>query len=58
MCGPCIVLGQYVRETRGFFMFRGRDGKTYRVKKKGDLVHVEPCKSCRDHELSFYGETE
>lgn len=64
MAGPCLMLGEFVRETPEFFFYRDRFAsldphgtyrhKVSRIKKRGLLVHVEPCASCRDHPKTHY----
>jgi hypothetical protein len=53
--GPCITLGELIRITPRFFIYRDRDGKECRKGRDGHgLVHVEPCRSCRDHAETSY----
>jgi hypothetical protein len=57
--GPCLTLGRFVRETSQFFFYdewKGGDkyGDTKRKKKRGTLVHIAPCHSCRDHAKTQY----
>ena len=62
MAGPCIVLGEVVRETEHFYFYRGSrfgivgdTGTVRKVKKDGErLVHSVPCPSCRDHPQTQY----
>ena len=62
MAGPCITLGEVVRETEHFYFYRGSRvaiaGDTsdiLKVKKDGErLVHSIPCVSCRDHTQTQY----
>ena len=61
--GPCLTLGEFVRRTEHYVFYRewlGGDsfGKVKRVGgwkvKKGDYVHTEACRSCRDHPETGY----
>lgn len=56
MAGPCIYKGELVRETAKFYVFRDRfdRDRTRKLGKRDGLVHVEPCRSCRDHPESSY----
>lgn len=56
--GPCIVLGELVSQTRTTITYREKD--TGKIKRRGgwkvaeNFIHTEPCRSCRDHEKTFY----
>ena len=56
--GPCITLGELVKETAAFYVYKPRfreDGTTRRVgKDRHGLTHTEPCSSCRDHSRTQY----
>lgn len=55
--GPCITLGEYLRETAKFYFFRDRHGAEHRIGKGWEgQRHLEPCPSCRDHEKTQYPE--
>lgn len=59
-CGPCIVLGDLVKETAQFYIFRdrftGRDNQRIakQTPSRWSRAHVIPCPSCRDHEKTQY----
>lgn len=52
--GPCLtyMYGEVTGETAKFYKYRTRDGRTGRVNKRA--VHIEPCRSCRDHDETMY----
>jgi hypothetical protein len=51
--GPCITLGNVIKETAKFYVYSDRhNGRTKKIKK--DSVHAEPCASCRDHPHTCY----
>jgi len=53
--GPCITLGAFVKRTHKFLVYRDKyNGKEKRIGHAHDLAHVEPCRSCRDHERTMY----
>ncbi len=60
--GPCVTLGELVRETASFYVYRehacwvrpGEQPKEKRAKKGGWRHHVEPCPCCCDHAKSQY----
>ncbi len=53
--GPCLILGELVRETACYYVFRDRsENDVRRIAKKPGLVHLEPCVSCRDHPSTQY----
>jgi hypothetical protein len=61
--GPCLILGEYVKQTERFIFYRewqggnkfspdiSRIGKPKWFPRKR---HIEPCPSCRDHEATQY----
>lgn len=62
--GPCLVLGEFVKRSPKFIFFREWLGSTRyadRVSRvggwkvtDGDYIHIEPCRSCRDHPKTSY----
>lgn len=56
-CGPCIELGELVERTAKTISYRIKD---YGIARRGGravksgLVHIEPCRSCRDHPETSY----
>lgn len=52
--GPCLTLGELVKETKECYFYRCRydDGVVRRISKS--KAHVEPCRSCRDHDDTVY----
>jgi hypothetical protein len=53
--GPCITLGELVRETPKSFFVRDRHGHVARFgKDRSELRHTAPCCSCRDHATTQY----
>lgn len=65
--GPCITLGEFVRETNVFYVYRtgrhgisGPDAETIekriakRTEARYSAAHVEPCRSCEDHAQTSY----
>lgn len=50
--GPCLTRGRLVRETAKFYVVETREGDNERLSKRG--LHIEPCRSCRDHPESHY----
>lgn len=51
--GPCITLGEVVKETAKTWQVRDRHGAHVRYG-KNDHRHTEPCVSCRDHARTQY----
>lgn len=57
MVGPCLHLGEVIRETPSFLIYSSRrhGGAEKRIKKDGErLVHTSPCHSCVDHAETNY----
>jgi hypothetical protein len=56
--GPCITLGQFVKRTEKFTVFRAWQGGSCfadtETRVSSSKVHTEPCRSCRDHEATQY----
>jgi hypothetical protein len=56
--GPCLTLGELIKETACFYVFSDRNGKSGRIAKRTEAryspAHVEPCRSCRDHPETQY----
>ncbi|MBF6332318.1 hypothetical protein [Nocardia transvalensis] len=60
--GPCIVLGELIKETPKYYIYLDRfhylEPKQKRVKRRTDTdwskAHIEPCQSCPDHPASSY----
>lgn len=61
--GPCLTLGEIVRETEHFYFYKLRQFGyepdpaviVRKVKKDGErLVHSKPCVSCMDHAQTQY----
>lgn len=57
--GPCIAEGVIIRETPTMLEIEERSGSRRRIFKRGQrwsagLLHVEPCRSCRDHANTQY----
>jgi hypothetical protein len=55
--GPCITLGTLTRSTAKMVYFTTREGREERRgghRLECGLIHVEPCRSCRDHAESQY----
>ena len=55
--GPCISLGEVIKQTPATVTFRERDGSIGRrggYRLKAGLIHVIACRSCRDHAESQY----
>jgi hypothetical protein len=57
--GPCIVLGDLVRETPRFYTYSDRsNGKLRKIAKRTterySAAHVDPCPSCRDRTKTHY----
>jgi hypothetical protein len=57
--GPCLTLGELVRETPRFYVIKPRpngygEEPERRVGKRGGLVHCEPCRCCLDHPETQY----
>lgn len=59
LAGPCIPIGELVRETPRFYFYRGRfdrgngTGDIRRIG-KNHFTHVVPCTCCRDHPRTSY----
>jgi len=56
--GPCLTLGELIRETAQFYWYRDHDGRALRIRKplpgRDAPAHIEPCRSCRDHPQTQY----
>ncbi len=56
--GPCIRIGEFVKRTDKFVMYRkweGGDRYEDKVRRMGiRMTHTEPCKRCRDHADTTY----
>jgi len=55
--GPCLQQGKLLRETAKFYVFaEWQGGDRYEGERRiaKDSVHIEPCRSCRDHEHTSY----
>ena len=66
-CGPCLTLGEFVRRTAKTIVYRewrggdcfGKECRVggWKVGERGDrraYIHIEPCRSCRDHAETQY----
>lgn len=51
-CGPCITMGELIRKTESFFIYRDRHDYERRI--SCTKAHVEPCRCCRDHTETIY----
>jgi hypothetical protein len=52
--GPCIALGDLIKETSSFYVYHPRvEVRTRRVGKSWK-THTKPCQSCRDHPRTQY----
>lgn len=63
--GPCIPLGELLRETAKFYVYdrannahlrnrRDREPIERKIAKSNQAIHLEPCRSCGDHEATIY----
>lgn len=59
-CGPCITLGQLIKETAHFYVYDAGYEGAKRIRKETSHhysgAHIEPCRSCRDHGETHYPE--
>lgn len=53
---PCNELGPLVKDTPTLVHYGLRDGRRAYASKKCQRIHLEPCRSCRDHERSRFPE--
>ena len=58
VAGPCIKLGELIKETDAFWIYRSDDGRARRVRKRTDThyspAHIVACHSCMDHPRTSY----
>jgi hypothetical protein len=56
LAGPCIELGELIRETAQFYVFRDNfpPPNEHRIAKRKRRVHLEPCTRCEDHPQTQY----
>jgi hypothetical protein len=52
--GPCVTLGEFVKRTPHKIFFRDCFGDLVWRFHRNQLIHVEPCRSCRDHPATQY----